>query len=156
MGAVSLTDYPRQSRAVGWRCSVAFRDVGCASARGVVVRCDDESPSRTVVRLDDGRHVVDGEFSSLLFDEVPVPSPSPPVERDRLRAKYDRLVARFAAHLQRWRLLQKEKSFLCRLLRDYHLDSACGHCGGPLDVDRDVICRKCVMADELEAFRKGT
>jgi len=25
----------------------------------------------------------------------------------------------------------------------FHLDSACGSCGGPLDVERDAICCRC-------------
>jgi len=26
----------------------------------------------------------------------------------------------------------------------YHTDARCGSCGGPLEVDRDAICHKCV------------
>ncbi len=29
----------------------------------------------------------------------------------------------------------------------FHLDSACGSCGGPLDVERDDICCRCTDAD---------
>jgi hypothetical protein len=50
-------------------------------------------------------------------------------------------------------LTEEEQVFLRSLLVGFHLDSACGGCGGPLEDTRDVICERCTLQNELEDRR---
>jgi hypothetical protein len=36
----------------------------------------------------------------------------------------------------------------------FHLDSTCGSCGGPLEVERDAICCRCTDAELLDEIKR--
>lgn len=40
------------------------------------------------------------------------------------------------------------------ILSGYHTDTKCGSCKGPLEEERDAICKRCTMESELTAARE--
>ncbi|OCB46683.1 hypothetical protein A5721_10855 [Mycobacterium vulneris] len=64
MGAidsVSQDRFPRQGSYLGRRVKVYFHYDTNATVGGEIVRDDVEEPYRTIIRLDDGRHVLSTE-----------------------------------------------------------------------------------------------
>lgn len=55
---IGTTDFPKQGDHIGRRVSVCFHFNTAALIGGIVVRDDIEEPFRTIIRLDDGRHVL--------------------------------------------------------------------------------------------------
>ena len=61
MGAVHnihADSFPRQSGNIGSRVQVCFHYDTSRTCNGTIVRSDAEDPWRTIIRLDDGRHVL--------------------------------------------------------------------------------------------------
>lgn len=74
---ISATTFPRQGPDLGGRVVVCF-NYGPPDLFGTVVRSDREHPLRTIIRLDDGRHVLSTECQrSLPRADLP-PAPAPP------------------------------------------------------------------------------
>lgn len=64
MGAVSSIDkdkFPKQGDYLGRRMEVIFHMNTSDPLRGTMVRDDVEEPNLTIIRLDDGRHVLGTE-----------------------------------------------------------------------------------------------
>jgi hypothetical protein len=69
MGVVNAIDYesfPKQSDYLGKRTEVCFKYDTSHNVGGVFVRDDCEHPFLTIIRLDDGRHVLTTECQYTL------------------------------------------------------------------------------------------
>lgn len=58
---ISYEKFPKQSGAVGMEAEVCFYYNTAQTLRGVIVRDDREAPAITIIRLEDGRHVLGTE-----------------------------------------------------------------------------------------------
>lgn len=57
--------FPKQGESLGGRVLVFFQHDTARSIRGTIVRDDTEEPGLTIIRLDDGRHVLTSECQFL-------------------------------------------------------------------------------------------
>lgn len=58
---IGIDTFPKQGTNLGKACEVCFRFDPSDRLRGVFVRNDTEEPYRTIIRLEDGRHVLTTE-----------------------------------------------------------------------------------------------
>lgn len=91
-GNITSTKYPAQGSYLGRRVSVCFHYDAGTLVPGTLVRDDVEDPWRTIIRLDDGRHVLSTECQW-----------SPTQDADRpdedMRRRDELLTKRFGTHL---------------------------------------------------------
>ena len=58
---ISSLEFPKQSKWVNKKVNVCFHFDTTITIRGVIVRYDIEHPGRIIIKLDDGRHILDVE-----------------------------------------------------------------------------------------------
>ncbi len=56
--AITSSGFPKQGKWVGRRVKVCFHYDTSQVVEGEIVRDDAEDPHRTIIKLDDGRHVL--------------------------------------------------------------------------------------------------
>lgn len=61
IASISANEFPRQGSNLGRRVNVCFHHDTEITVGGEIVRDDVEEPYRTIIRLDDGRHVLSTE-----------------------------------------------------------------------------------------------
>lgn len=67
---ISATSFPKQGRALRRRVKVCFHYDTTQTIGGMFVRDDKEDPFIGIIRLDDGRHVLDTECQyTFLLDK---------------------------------------------------------------------------------------
>lgn len=67
---VGVDKFPAQYKSVGKKVEVCFFYGTSVKLSGVIVRDDKEEPLRTIIKLDDGRHIMGGECLFWVKDEV--------------------------------------------------------------------------------------
>lgn len=64
MGCISTIDYdnfPKQQSFIGKRVEVCYNFDTTKVHYGTIVRCDKESPFKTIIKLDNGNYILDVE-----------------------------------------------------------------------------------------------